>query len=170
MYFEFDGLMKINGATTLSGRSVLVRVVCGWLQDFIDPSTLMTQELVLKSGTSAVPAGDFKDIYANINWNIVRPIYDRVHTMSPLSSIDPTVAGNYISYANGKPDWKRFSIRHRFGKDATQSYQKGTPSDGLPQSHRLVMFTFVRPMNDDIITTSLSVEFTGVTKFTYTDA
>lgn len=169
-YFEFEGLMKIDAATATSGRSVLVRLVCGWLQRNEDPSTLLSGEIIRKSGTSASLAGDFKDIYADINWNLVRPIHDKVYELSPLGYLDPSQVGNYVSYANGKPDYRRFKIRHKFGKDAVQNYTKGAPSDGLAMSHNLVCFALVRPMNDDIITTTLNVEFTGVTKFIYTDS
>jgi len=175
LFFKFDGLLKFSGEATNSiERETLVRVAFGFLGPQIDPmsfnpANLVSQELILKSGTVAVLQNNHTDLYADFNWKIFRPFYNRVFAMAP-----GIVTGSaYTTYwsPNQPKDYRRFKFIHNFGKNARSiTYPSDTDNDYLANSKNIVMLVITRVMTDDTVVSTLDIEMTGFSQFCFTDA
>lgn len=167
--FSFDGLLKFTGGTENQPfRTVITRVAFGFCnQDYDqDPSNLITSDIMLKSGTTSALQGDFNDLFLPFNWKKFRPVFDKKYYLTPSAYNNQT---DHV-YTNGTgKDWARVRMRYSFGKNAKQQRYVSNAS-AIPMDRALVCIIISRVMTDDTVAGLISIEVTGTSCFTFTDA
>lgn len=168
---NMKGWLKINGTTTDANyREIKSRVIMG----YVDNDSLQQLEASLStspvfwSNEAVIPTGDFRDIIRGLNWKFIRPIYDRTFTIAPNYQFNDGSPAQATFYTSKMKDYASINIKHKFGKNAEMRWD--SINNDCFQKKNIVCLVFNRLMNDDVIVSTIPVEFNLEGNFNFYDA
>ena len=163
--FNFKGHIKINGAAAgVNNRTSVVRIVFGFTKTALSETDVA---LMYKGGYSCDIPSNITASYLNFNLQKFYPFSDKLFHLTPASQwVDSN--GGTVQQLNG-PDMKFINVTHNFGKKGlNMKYNDNTLS--YANEKNIACLIIARNANDDITTSILNLEMSGVASFTYTDS
>lgn len=163
--FNFKGHIKIDGAAAgANARTAVVRILFGFTKTALSESDVA---LMYKGGYTCDVPSNITASYLNMNLAKFYPFSDKTYHLTPATQwVDN--AGGTIQQLNGA-DMKFINVTHNFGKKGcNMKYNDNTLS--YANSHNIACLVISRNANDDLTTSILNLEMSGVASFTYTDA
>lgn len=130
-----------------SQEQVYVRTVMG----YVDNNTLQQMEASISNvpwfwnGTEQISTSTYKDIIRNLNYSVIRPVYDKTKSIAPTAYMNNT-SGAQEGLTPQMKDHFRISINHKFPKNMELTVD--ADEGDCWQRHNLVCLVFSRTMND----------------------
>lgn len=163
--YNFKGHIKINGgAAGVNNRTAVVRVLFGFTKTALSETDVA---LMYKGGYTVSVPSNITASYLNMNLAKFFPFYDKTFYLTPALQWTDS-AGGTVQQLNG-PDMKFINVNYNFGKNGhNMKYNDNTLS--YANEKNIACLVISRNANDDITTSILDLEMSGVSSFVYTDA
>lgn len=174
--FNFNGHIRVQGSSSnQENRLTHCRVVAAFYREGHKPDSNLNDSDLLRYGNDTQGLfGDFRDTYANFNWEKVRPFYDKVMTLAPAyihraydSAGNLQEVGEQLS--NVSRDVRKLNITYNFKKGTKLVCQDSDLASGDWNRNNIVIFVICRNANDDLTTSTLYTEVSGLAALTYKD-
>lgn len=166
-YFSFQGHCKINGSSSYTeNREILCRVVWGFTKL---PLSSSSTTLMMNANFPVPIPSDFSAIYKPFNWNVFRPFKDQRFKLVPAHQYNDGASTTNINLLSYGSDCKLLTAKYNFGK---KGKNMKFPDNSLSYANadNIACLVICRNANDDLSTSILNIEFSGITNFRYQDA
>lgn len=173
--WQFKGHMRIPGASAAQdNRVTMVRVIAAHFQPNEDPDRDLTStgSLLYYNGTSRGLFNDYRDTYADINWERFagKPFYDKVFRMKPGYLVrEYDSAGVLTTVGEIAGDTVPLKIVKYFKKGTKFSCDANQDTFCNNSQGNICIMVIARNANDDTTTSTLNVEVTGSIKYMFKD-